>query len=71
MPPHVLFSLANTDVVHSDEFKKLGINDVYCLSVNDAFVMRQVRPIMCFSSHAMLNPQLTLSMFATATSVSP
>jgi len=24
-----------------DEMKKLGIDDVYCLSVNDAFVMRQ------------------------------
>jgi peroxiredoxin len=24
-----------------DEFKKLGIDEVYCLSVNDAFVMKQ------------------------------
>ena len=24
-----------------DEFKKLGIDDIYCLSVNDAFVMRK------------------------------
>ena len=26
---------------HYDELRKLGIDDVYCLSVNDAFVMRQ------------------------------
>jgi peroxiredoxin len=26
----------------ADEIKKLGVDDVYCLSVNDAFVMRQV-----------------------------
>jgi peroxiredoxin len=26
---------------HYDEFKKLGIDEVYCLSVNDAFVMKQ------------------------------
>eukprot|EP01033_Poteriospumella_lacustris_P008924 gene8924-6406_t len=26
---------------HYDEIKKLGVDDVYCLSVNDAFVMRQ------------------------------
>jgi len=24
-----------------DEMKKLGVDDIYCLSVNDAFVMRQ------------------------------
>ena len=28
-------------LVHLADFKKLGIDDVYCLSVNDAFVMRQ------------------------------
>jgi thioredoxin-dependent peroxiredoxin len=26
-----------------DEVKALGIDEIYCLSVNDAFVMRQVR----------------------------
>ncbi len=26
---------------HYDEFKDLGIDEVYCLSVNDAFVMKQ------------------------------
>ena len=26
---------------HFDGFKSLGVDDVYCLSVNDAFVMRQ------------------------------
>eukprot|EP00808_Paulinella_micropora_P012385 g75003.t1 len=26
---------------HYDEIKKLGVDEVYCLSVNDAFVMRQ------------------------------
>ena len=26
---------------HYDEIKKCGIDEVYCLSVNDAFVMRQ------------------------------
>lgn len=26
---------------HYDEFKKLGIDEIYCLSVNDAFVMRK------------------------------
>jgi len=26
---------------HYDEIKKLGVDEIYCLSVNDAFVMRQ------------------------------
>lgn len=26
---------------HYDEFKALGVDDIYCLSVNDAFVMKQ------------------------------
>jgi peroxiredoxin len=26
---------------HYDEFKKLGVDEIYCLSVNDAFVMRK------------------------------
>lgn len=26
---------------HYDEFKRLGVDEVYCLSVNDAFVMKQ------------------------------
>lgn len=26
---------------HFDEFKALGVDDIYCLSVNDAFVMKQ------------------------------
>lgn len=34
-----LFFLAFT----TDEIRKLGVDDVYCLSVNDAFVMRQVQ----------------------------
>lgn len=29
-------------LIYIDEMKALGIDDVYCLSVNDAFVMRQV-----------------------------
>jgi peroxiredoxin len=27
--------------VYSDEIRKNGVDEVYCLSVNDAFVMRQ------------------------------
>ena len=29
-----------------DEILKMGIDDVYCISVNDAFVMRQVDPVI-------------------------
>lgn len=36
-----------------DEMKQQGVDEVYCLSVNDAFVMRQVYTIynIEFSSH--------------------
>jgi peroxiredoxin len=30
-------------LVSIDAIKALGIDEIYCLSVNDAFVMRQVR----------------------------
>lgn len=48
----VVFGSLHSRVVHgmnhiiglcSDEMLKMGIDEVYCLSVNDAFVMRQVR----------------------------
>ena len=32
--------------INLDEMKSYGIDDVYCLSVNDAFVMRQVLEIV-------------------------
>jgi peroxiredoxin len=28
--------------IHTEEIKSYGVDEVYCLSVNDAFVMRQV-----------------------------
>lgn len=33
-----------------DEIRSLGVDEVYCLSVNDAFVMRQVNLSPCFPS---------------------
>lgn len=39
-----IFSKTHSYLYHTmnlDEIKSLGVDDVYCLSVNDAFVMRQ------------------------------
>lgn len=30
------------DYMYTDEILRLGVDEVYCISVNDAFVMRQV-----------------------------
>ncbi|AQX23357.1 hypothetical protein Bho114_000010, partial [Bartonella sp. 114] len=39
-PLHLLAQLFNFLILkNSDEFKKVGIDEIYCVSVNDAFVM--------------------------------
>lgn len=35
-------------MIGADEMLKMGIDEVYCVSVNDAFVMRQVRRLRNF-----------------------
>lgn len=38
---HILKLCVFKHFILADEIKKLGVDEVYCLSVNDAFVMRQ------------------------------
>lgn len=39
-PPSLLPLVLILDI---DDILKMGVDDVYCISMNDAFVMRQVR----------------------------
>mmetsp|Transcript_41273 Transcript_41273/g.82115 ORF Transcript_41273/g.82115 Transcript_41273/m.82115 type:complete len:229 (+) Transcript_41273:56-742(+) len=42
-------------IKHYDEILKMGIDDVYCISVNDAFVMRQWGLAQGLTEHKTLN----------------
>lgn len=49
-PPSSLLSLVL--ILDIDDILKMGVDDVYCISMNDAFVMRQVRGNNpCLASH--------------------